>query len=100
MSFVLWRLFCVPDQLISARRGALAGVLTGLLAHPVAWYLAIAWMYLIGERSSLGNRTIDPFEALTGCFVFAFWSILLMGWITVPAGGVVGWILGKVLRPR
>jgi hypothetical protein len=100
VSFILWHFFCTPDRLISGRRGALVGALTGLLAHPVAWYLAIVWSYVIGERSSLGDRTINPFQGLIGCFVYAFFSILLLGWVTVPAGGITGWMRGRVLRPR
>ena len=100
MSFVLWRFFCSPDRLISTRRGGLVGVLTGLLAHPVAWYLTIVWSYAIGERSSLGDRMMNPLEGVPGCFVFALWSILLMGWLTVPAGGIAGWMLGRALRPH
>jgi hypothetical protein len=75
VSFLFWRIFCASPQRISGRRGALVGLLTGVFAHPVAWYLAIVWFY-------------------------AGMSLLLMGWLTVPAGGMVGWILGKVLQPR
>jgi hypothetical protein len=100
VSCLFWRLLCAPDHLISARRGALVGVLIGLFAHPVAWYLFIVWSYLTGTRSSLGERAVNPVVALAACFVFAFWSILLTGWLTVPAGGIVGWVLGRVLRPR
>ena len=77
------------------------GILTGGLAHPVAWYLAIVWSYASGARSSLGDRTLNPLEGLAACFVYAGFSVLLTGWLTVPAGGMVGWVLGKVLRaPR
>lgn len=74
MSYLFWRLLCVPDHLISTRRGVLVGVLTGLFAHPVAWYLAIVWNYLAGATSSLGDRAVNPLEDLAACFVYAFWS--------------------------
>jgi hypothetical protein len=98
LSLLFWRLFYPSDQLLSARRGALVGILTGVLAHPVAWYLAIVWNYASGARTSLGDPVLNPLEGLTGCLVFAFWSLLLTGWITVPAGGILGWILGRTLR--
>ena len=100
LSLLFWRLFCASDQLISARRGALVGVLTGVLAHPVAWYLAIVWNYASGARTPLGDRALNPIEGLAGCLVLAFWSLLLTGWITVPAGGILGWILGRTLRSQ
>jgi hypothetical protein len=98
LSFLFWRIFCASGRLISGRRGALVGILTGVLAHPVAWYLAIVWSYRSGARSSLGERVLNPLEGVAACFVFAAWSIFLTGWLTVPAGGVVGWMLGKLLR--
>lgn len=100
MSFLFWRLICGSDQLVSPRRGAFVGILTGVLAHPVLWYLAIVWNYASGTRSSLGDRPANPIEGLTACLVFAGWSLLLTGWITVPAGGILGWILGRTLQPR
>ena len=100
MSYLFWRSLCTPDSLVSARRGALVGVLTGLFAHPLAWYLAIVWNYVVGARSSLGDRTVNPLDGLAACFVFAFSSILLMGWLTVSAGGLAGWFLGKVLKTK
>lgn len=99
VSCLFWRIFCAPGELLTARRGGLAGLLTGLLAHPVAWYLAIVWSYVSGARSSLGDRTLNPLEGLGACFVYGGLSLLFTGWLTVPAGGMVGWILGKVLRP-
>jgi hypothetical protein len=100
VSLLFWRLFCPADQLISARRGALVGIVTGVLAHPVAWYLVIVWLYASGARSSLGDRTINPLDGLAACFVYAGFSIVSTGWLTVTAGGIVGWILGRLLRPR
>jgi hypothetical protein len=100
VSLLFWRIFCASDQLISGRRGALVGVLTGGLAHPLAWYLTIVWSYASGAKSSLGDRMLNPLEGLAACFVYAGFSVVLTGWLTVPAGGIVGWVLGKVLRAR
>jgi hypothetical protein len=100
VSYVLGRVLCSSSRLLSGRRGALVGVLTGILAHPVAWYLMIVWSYVSGVRSSLGERAVNPLEGLTACLVYACWSVVLTGWLTVPAGGILGWILGRTLRPR
>jgi len=95
VSFVLWRGLCPPGRPFSARRGALAGALTGLLAHPVAWYLAIVLNYLRGRASFPGNRPIGPIEGLGASFVFAFFGLLLTGWLTVPVGAIAGWLLAR-----
>jgi hypothetical protein len=95
VSFVVWRLLCGSGHPVSGRRGALAGALTGLLAHPVAWYLALVWNYLLGHTSSLGDTPSGPLESLAGCLVMTFWSLLIVGWLTVPAGAVVGFLLAR-----
>lgn len=100
VSYLFWHVFCASGKAISGRRGALVGIVTGALAHPVAWYLAIVWAYASGERSSLGDRTVNPLEGLWGALVYAYLSILLAGWITIPAGGIAGWVLGRILRTR
>jgi len=98
VSFVLWRFFCTPHPKVSGRRGALVGALTGLITHPVAWYLAMVWMYMTGARSSLGDRTVNPFEGLLASLIYSLGSIVLVGWFTVLAGGFIGWILGRIMR--
>lgn len=62
------------------------GILTGVLAHPVAWYLGIVWSYASGARSSLGERTVNPLQGLAACLIYGCLSVLLTGWLTVPAG--------------
>jgi hypothetical protein len=95
VSLILWRLLCATSPPVSGRRGALAGALTGLLAHPVAWYLALVWNYLLGHASSLGDKPADPLQSIGGSFVMAFWSLLIAGWLTVPAGAIVGFLLAR-----
>ena len=95
VSLLLWRLLCGSGRPVTWRRGALAGALTGLLAHPVAWYLALVWNYAIGQTSSLGDRSTNALESLAGAFIMTFWSLLIAGWLTVPAGAVVGFLLAR-----
>jgi hypothetical protein len=95
VSLLLWRLLCATSQPVSGRRGALAGALTGLFAHPVAWYLTLVWNYLFGQTSSLGDKAADPLDSLTGSLVMTFWSLLFAGWLTVAAGTVVGFLLTR-----
>jgi len=95
VSYVLWRVLSSPGRPFSARRGALAGALTGLLAHPVAWYLAVIWNYLRGNALFPDSKPIGPIEGLKASFVFAFFGLLLTGWLTVPAGAIAGWLLER-----
>ena len=100
VGLVLWRRLCAAARATSPRRGALVGALTGLLAHPLAWYFLILFNYLFGGPNSLGDQPLNPLEGLWGCFVFAFWSIFLTGWFTIPAGAITGWLLVRAMRGR
>jgi hypothetical protein len=95
VSYVLWRVICSPDRPLSARRGALAGALTGLLAHPVTWYLAVVWTYLRGRVLFPGGKPVGPIEGLPVSLVYAFFGLILTGWLTVPAGAIAGWLLAR-----
>lgn len=93
--YVLWRVTCSPVRPHSARRGALAGALTGLLAHPVAWYLAVVWTYLRGRSLFPGGKLVGPIDGLPVSLVYAFFGLILTGWLTVPAGALAGWLLAR-----
>jgi hypothetical protein len=69
----------------------------GLLSHPLAWYLAILWHYLSGDRASTGDEPLDPIMGITDSFVFSFWSLLLAGWLTIPVGAALGALLARWL---
>ncbi len=63
--------------------GVGAGILTGVLAHPVAWFLGP-----VVARSDLGGGSIFllPFMSI--------WSLLLLVWFTVPLGVIAGVMTG------
>jgi len=98
VSYVLWRALCSPVRPRSARRGALAGALTGVLAHPVAWYLAVVWTYLRSRPMFPGGKPVGPIEGLSVSLVYAFFGLILTGWLTLPAGAIAGWLLARRRR--
>ncbi|QLH82695.1 hypothetical protein [Halosimplex pelagicum] len=65
--------------------GAAAGVLTGVLAHPVAWFLG---PILDLEVQAGGSVFLTPFMSV--------YSLLFVGWLTVPLGAVAGLVTGVV----
>ena len=85
-----------PD--LSRRRGAEMGALIALLAHPLAWYLLIFHHALFGGPASPGATPLGVTDAPWGGFVFAFWSLLLTGWWTVPLGAGLGALLAGLDR--
>lgn len=76
-------------------RGVLAGVLTGILSHPLAWYLGILFNFFRGARGSLGEEPLGPVDGLLGALVLSASSWLLAGWLTVSVGALAGIILSR-----
>ncbi len=82
--------------------GAIVGGLSGALAHPLCWFLQILAMYICfrttgGCVSSLGEPPMDPLTALWASWGFSFFSLIFFGWITVPAGALIGFLHGRRL---
>jgi hypothetical protein len=67
----------------------LAGGLTGLIAHPAAWYVAIVLSYLRRHSLFPGTTPVEPFKGI----VTSFFIIIIAGWLTIPVGAITGWLL-------
>jgi len=69
--------------------GIVSGAAIGLLAHPVMWALTLPLLILSGESN-------EPFSQVPQQILFlSFWSLLFVGWLTVPAGALLGWRLTR-----
>lgn len=99
---LLWRWLHRPHAKPTSIRGFWIGALAGLVSHPIAWYLALVWNYFFGEGGLASDQPLNPLQAIPGALVFTLWSIPLAGWLTIPLGGMVGYILQNlaVLAPN
>lgn len=79
-----WRRIVPKDS--GPRRGALAGLVVGVAAHPVFWGLTC----LFGAATDPNRAGIFlagiPFAFMFGCFS----SLGMAGWVTAPLGGFLG----------
>ncbi|MBK1649352.1 hypothetical protein [Rhabdochromatium marinum] len=95
--FGLWYWLIERRKALRHRAGILTGALTGALAHYLCWYLLILSANLdylwFGTTSSLGEPPMTPFQGLAGAAVFSGWSLILFGWVTIPAGALLGWLM-------
>ncbi|WPL18462.1 hypothetical protein Thiowin_03535 [Thiorhodovibrio winogradskyi] len=84
------------------RTGILTGALAGILAHYLCWYLLILCANLdylwFGTTSSLGEPPMNPIQALAGAAVFSGFSLFLFGWVTIPAGALLGLLMIRLTR--
>lgn len=100
-----WRLLAGRGGAPSIRRGVVAGSLAGLISHYLCWYLLILGSNVChwttgGCTSSLGEPPIDPINGLWGAAVLATGSLLVIGWLTIPAGALIGGALAASMRAR
>ncbi|MFC7205215.1 hypothetical protein ACFQJC_17025 [Haloferax namakaokahaiae] len=84
-----WWLVDRPDQW-TVSRGVISGALTAVLAHPLTWYLLMVINWVRGERTSLGERTLDPLQAIAASAVYSVGSLLVAGTETFLIGGLCG----------
>jgi hypothetical protein len=91
---LLWSVVFARNRRASFFRGAVVGALVGLVSHPPAWYLMLLFLYVSGERTSSGERTLDPVNGLWASLVYSLFSWLLVGWITALIGAAIGGSLG------
>jgi hypothetical protein len=98
---IIWHLMIERKKKIGIGRGASAGVLGAALAHFVCWYLSILTAeiqyWIIGRQvGSLPGPPMNPFEGLVGAFTLSLFSFLFVGWLTLPLGGLLGGVCGKL----
>jgi hypothetical protein len=96
----VWRLLVQRAPGPGRWRPLLAGALTGAAAHYTCWYLLflsanVCTLFSDACLSSLGERPLDPLNALWGSAVFSAVSLAFFGWLTVPLGALLGWAYGR-----
>jgi hypothetical protein len=85
-----WRVFSGRDGSISFPRAGFAGAFVGAFSHPLAWYVAILASLLTGAKGYGSIRIFGPGDGLWASLVFSAWSLLIIGWLTIPAGAMAG----------
>lgn len=95
----LYRVLASPPRRTGLGWAPLAGALTGLAAHPVAWYLYFVRDLLPGGAPA-DRAPFDLGSALLAAFVATPVGWLFSAWLTVPAGALAGLLLAVVCRPK
>jgi hypothetical protein len=90
-----WWAIIKPDRL-SVRRGIGVGVLGASLAHPLVWYMALVLAFLTGEQPVPFMLITNPVQDLLEALSLAWFSLILVGWITALVGGVAGGAIAQL----
>ena len=72
----------------SGGRGALAGAVAGLVAHPVCWALLLRPLGVADNGTPLAAALLKLW----------FISLVVLGWFTVLAGALAGWLHARWIR--
>jgi hypothetical protein len=99
----LWWLLMERGGRSGTARGVLTGAIAGAIAHYFCWLLLIlasSACHAItgGCTGTLGEAPMHPLQAIPAALVFSAVSLVLYGWLTVPAGGLIGGLLATVRR--
>lgn len=89
---LFWWLLDRPANYTRAR-GALAGALAGAVAHYVCWLMSMLGMWAchgLTSACAVTGDPIGPLEAFWVAAIYSFFSLLFFGWLTVPAGAIIG----------
>lgn len=99
----LWWLLLARRGRTTIPLGVFAGATAGAVGHYVCWYVvlvAAAGCHALtgGCTGSLGEAPMNPVEALSGAGLDSLVSLFLFGWLTVPAGAILGGFLARAQR--
>lgn len=90
IAILSWLLFTSGGRNVKIWKGIATGVLAGSVSHFFAWYLAIICFYVWGAVASDGSPTVGLIDGVGASLVMSFFSLAILGWITVPFGAIVG----------
>jgi hypothetical protein len=96
---VAWRVI-VATKDSPPRRGTLAGLFVGIVAHPLCWFLVFG--YQIARDPSLRSQSLqDVVFNLTFMTLWATTSSFgILGWISSPLGAMLGYLMKRINRRR
>lgn len=92
-----WAALTSLGKSVKMWKGIMVGILAGSVSHFFAWYLSIIFLYLQKSvMTSLGEPTVGPVEGIWASLLMSFFSLAVLGWLTIPIGAVVGALVAAV----
>ena len=95
----IWYIMIERRERISVSRGITVGVLGAALAHFVCWYMFLVSSYI--DHLYLGESTeklVGPLEGILAALTYSLFSLPLFGLLTLPIGGLIGGICGRIFK--
>ena len=95
----IWYIMIERRKRISPSKGVIVGLLGAALAHFVCWYLLLLSSYI--KHLYLGKlieNVIDPLLGILAALTYSLVSLPLFGLLTLPIGGLIGGICGRIFK--
>jgi hypothetical protein len=96
-SFMWWHFVTKPGQ-YTLKQGIMVGIITSIIAHPVAWLLAGLITYFGNVPFFTGFIINSPFDVLFVALFVSMFSLLYVGWLTALVGGIAGALFIRAQR--
>jgi hypothetical protein len=99
-TWLWWRLLVAPDRL-SVGRGALVGLLGGLVTHPLAWWCTLLTSVLVFGvfgGAPVSATVIALLDSVPLSVIQSSYSLMAFGWLTLVLGALGGGLLAYALR--
>ncbi len=84
-----WYLVIELPGRATIHRGVVYGVLSSLIAHPLMW-MSLSVFSAILSGGGIGTALSEDIQFVILCSLF---SLIFVGWITIPIGGCAGHLL-------
>jgi len=99
---ISWYFLVEKRNDFSRLSGAKAGCAAAVSAHYITWYTSIVvgniQYWIFGMRvTTLDEVPIDVISGLLGVLSYTLFSLVLFGWLTLPAGALIGSYYAKHL---
>ena len=92
-----WRLIVATPE-SSSVRGAFAGLVAGIVAHPLCWFLLLVFQTVWDPNLRRQSLTNIFFNVVFMTLLMTISSLGLVGWITAPIGATLGYAAKRLNR--
>lgn len=84
-----WYLVIELPGRATTHRGVVYGVLSSLIAHPLMW-MSLSVLSAILSGGGIGTALSEDIQSV---ILYSLFSLIFVGWITIPIGGCAGHLL-------
>lgn len=98
LGMIFWSWLIILSGRADWWRGLVMGALTGILGHPLTWYIVALLLYFSGAEGPSGEPTLGPGAAVGSSLLLGLASLYMVGWMTLPLAVIAAMIFLVLYR--